>query len=52
MELEILPCRAVEAVETQGHKVSYLFLLCLTYLTKGFLTFSGGIEIWHWTKMG
>ena len=20
--------------------------------TKGFLTFSGGIEMWHWTKMG
>ena len=20
--------------------------------TFGFLTFSGGIEIWHWTKMG
>ena len=19
---------------------------------KGFLTFSGGIEMWHWTKMG
>ena len=36
----------------------YIFQLIypgLTYLvqkTKGFLTFSGGIEMWHWTKMG
>ena len=34
----------------------YIFQLIypgLTYLvqkTKGFLTFSGGIEMWHWTK--
>ena len=32
--------------------VSYFYTPCKRQKTKGFLTFSGDIEMWNWTKMG
>ena len=32
--------------------VSHFYTPWKRQKTFGFLTFSGGIEIWHWTKMG
>ena len=32
--------------------VSHFYTPWKRQKTKGFLTFSGGIEMWHWTKMG
>ena len=37
---------------TNFSPVSHLYTLWKRQKTKGFLTFSGGIEMWHWTKMG
>ena len=36
---------------TQFSPVSHFYTPWKRQKTKGFLTFSGGIEMWHWTKM-
>ena len=54
----------VPAISSQGHNQSlrgsfgYGSLICLhpeevtSSKTFGFMTFSGNIEMWHWTKLG
>ena len=37
---------------THFSPVSHFYIPWKRQETKGFLTFSGGIEMWHWTKMG
>ena len=37
---------------THFSPVSHFYTKWKRQKTKGFLTFSGGIEMWHWTKMG
>ena len=37
---------------THFSPVSHFYTPWKRQKTKGFLTFSGGIEMWHWTKMG
>ena len=37
---------------THFNLVSHFYTPWKRQKTFGFLTFSGGIEIWHWTKMG
>ena len=37
---------------THFSPVSHFYTLWKRQKTFGFLTFSGGIEMWHWTKMG
>ena len=37
---------------THFYPVSHFYTPWKHQKTKGFLTFSGGIEMWHWTKMG
>ena len=37
---------------THCSPVSHFYTLWKRQKTFGFLTFSGGIEMWHWTKMG
>ena len=34
------------------HNFKIFWILTIWFNTKSFLTFSGGIEMWHWTKMG
>ena len=38
-------------VLTHFSPVSHIYTPWKRQKTKGFLTFSGGIEMWHWTKM-
>ena len=37
---------------THFSPVSHFYTRSKRQKTKGFMTFSGGIEMWHWTKMG
>ena len=37
---------------THFNSVSHFYTPWKRQKTKGFLTFSGGIEMWHWIKMG
>ena len=37
---------------THFSPVSHFYIPWKRQKTKGFLMFSGGIEMWHWTKMG
>ena len=37
---------------THFSPVSHFYTPWKRQKTKGFLTFSGGIEMWHWAKMG
>ena len=37
---------------THFSPVSHLYIPWKRQKSKGFLTFSGSIEMWHWTKMG
>ena len=37
---------------THFSSVSHFYTLWKRQKTFGFLAFSGGIEMWHWTKMG
>ena len=37
---------------THFSRVSHFYTPWKRQKTKDFLTFSGGIEMWHWTKMG
>ena len=39
-------------VLTHFSLVSHFYTPWTRQKSKGFLTFSGGIEMWHWTKMG
>ena len=50
----ILPVRPVILSKKINpfHPVSYFYTSWKRQKTFGFLTFSGDIEMWHWTKMG
>ena len=49
---EPLTIFAKRSILTHFSPVSHLYTPRKRQKTKGFLTFSGGIEIWYWTKMG
>ena len=50
-KLFIRPVRVCSFL-THFSPVSHFYTSWKRQKTKGFLTFSGGIEMWHWTKMG
>ena len=43
---------AEKKTRRQRGPVSHFYTPWKRQKTFGFLTFSGGIEMWHWTKMG
>ena len=44
--------RVKQVILTHFSPVSYFYTPWKRQKTKGFLTFSWGIEMWHWTKTG
>ena len=50
--VQVVPVSANISGLTHFSPVSHFYTPWKRQKTKGFLTLSGGIEMWHWTKMG